>query len=137
MKVRGLDGREYSLDLRGKVPLDNDDRPRSALHLRARALLTQLFPVDVRAEEVQIPGEWLFLDFFLPARKLAVEVQGRQHGCEIGFFHPTRLAFFESRARDNRKADWCELNGFRLVLLEHDGTDRDWAERLVGADAGP
>lgn len=133
MKVFDLEGRPHSLDLRGKVPLGTDSRPRSSLHLRARALLTRLFPLDLRAEEVELPGLGLYADFLLPAQKMVVEVQGSQHSAYNAFFHPTRLDFIEALGRDRNKAAWCEINGFRLVLLQHNADDVEWARLLVGA----
>jgi hypothetical protein len=128
MKVVGLDGRPYNLNLVGYGPKDNPSAP----HLRAREVLKALFPLDPRLEEVPLPGTGrLTLDFFLPTRKLAVEVQGEQHGTFVPFFHRTMPGFWASRRRDSRKEEFCERNGFRLVQL-HDGTDEQWTALILG-----
>lgn len=132
MKVKGLDGRVFSWDLRNHVPLGGDDRPRSGPHLRARALLQSLFPLDVRAEEVPIPGLRCFLDFVIPSRMLAVEVDGEQHRAMNGFFHDDETDFLRARRRDGRKQEWLELNGFRLVRLPDDQADAEWRAALLG-----
>jgi hypothetical protein len=135
MKVLGLDGRTHNLDLTGRVPLESE-RGGSAPHARCRALLERLFPADRRLEEVALPGSGnLRLDFFLPTRRLAIEVHGRQHYEFVPHFHKTRLGFLQHRKRDTLKVDWCALNRLTHVELPHDGTDDEWAARIRAADA--
>ncbi len=124
------EGRDYSLSFAGKVPTGGDETHRSGPHLRARALLARLFPMDVRAEEVELPGTGLTADFVLPQRRLVVEIDGRQHREFVPFFHGTYLEFLASRGRDRRKAGWCESNDFRLVRLSDEDDDDAW-ERLL------
>jgi hypothetical protein len=133
MKVKGLDGKEYKLSLTGKVVV-NDNRARSAGHLIARKLLNELFPFDPPYEEVTIPGcgAPLYLDFLLPARRLAVEVQGSQHRKPSKFFQGGQAGFLKQQARDKKKIEWCELNGLILVELNDDRTD-GWRELLNNA----
>jgi very-short-patch-repair endonuclease len=131
VRVVGIDGRSYTWDLRGRMPTADDDRSRSNLHLRARALLSQLFPLDIRAEEVPIPGtQGLTADFVLPSRLLIVEVQGQQHYKHITHFHEFPVDYWAARARDQRKVEWCELNGWRCICLPHFCTDHEWVGLL-------
>jgi hypothetical protein len=133
MKVIGLDGRTHVWSLAGHSPKESDTEGRSSGHLRARALLARLYPVDRRLEELTLPGaDGLRLDFYLPGRRLAVEVQGRQHDEYVGYFHKHRLGFVQSQGRDVRKSRWCELNGIRLVELPDGESDDEWADRLLG-----
>jgi very-short-patch-repair endonuclease len=125
VKVIGLDGREYRLQLEGQ-PLSSEERPRSSLHLRARALLAALFPLEVRLEEVGVPSTRMSLDFFLPSRSLIIEVQGEQHTKLNGHFHRDVTDFLSQLKRDSQKRRWADLNGFALVELSHDGTDDEW-----------
>lgn len=132
MKVKGLDGRTYTLSCAGKQPDLDDERTRSAPHLRCRALLARLYPLEVRAEEVELPGTGLFVDFILPFRRLVVEVDGIQHREFTPFFHPTPLNFLGSNLRDRKKEEWCDLNNFRLARLPDDLDDDEWVRILCG-----
>jgi len=55
------------------------------------------------------------LDFFLPQRMMAVEVQGVQHFQMNPFFHKSESDFKEQKERDNQKRFFCELNDIDLV----------------------
>jgi hypothetical protein len=126
MKVKGLDGRIYTWHL-----VSSPKEAASAGHIRARELLCKLFPLDPRLEEVRLPGTGsLTADFYLPARKLLIEVQGVQHERYVSHFHKHVLGFWRSRNRDGRKRAWAELNGLSLVELPYDGTDGEWAELI-------
>jgi len=67
-------------------------------------------------EEFPLPNERLYLDFFMPHHKLALEYQGKQHDEFVKLFHGDNKGFEHARARDVRKRDWCELN--EIVLVE-------------------
>jgi len=133
MKVKSLDGREHTLDLTEKFVYQDDRRPRSDLHVRCRALLQSVFPSWRVYEEVNIPGEQLFIDFFIPRRKIAIEVQGEQHFKFVPHFHANRMEFMHSQARDRRKARWCSENGIALVCLPFNETDDEWRARINDA----
>jgi hypothetical protein len=136
VKVRGLDGKEYRLSLAGKVASAADRRPRSQNHLLARDLLKKLYPFDPPHEEVELPGcgARLVMDFLLPQRKLAVEVQGRQHREFVPHFHGSPKKFLEQRSRDRLKGEWCDANGFVLVEL-NDDDHGDWGRAIANAFA--
>lgn len=133
MRVVGLDGKTYRLDLRGKTPLLSEQGGSSG-HQRCRALLARLFPLERRLEEVFLPGTGgLRADFFLPSPRLVIEVMGRQHRDFVSFFHETRLDFLRTRQRDRRKEEFCVLNELRYVDLSDDEPDEQWVERILGA----
>jgi hypothetical protein len=139
VRVKGLDGRTYNLALAGRVARPGDAGRRSNNHLVARGLLLAVFPFDPPYEEVLVPGcgPPLYLDFLLPQRRLAVEVQGRQHREYVAYFHGTPARFAAQRGRDRLKAEWCALNGLTLVHLHDDSLD-EWEHRLRNAFApGP
>lgn len=120
-------GREYSWNI-----IDTPRENCSRLHKKVRELLRQVFPFDVKCEEVTLPGIRLFADFVLPSRKLIVEVQGEQHYRFNPHFHGHKLNFWKSGDRDRTKSDWCEVNGFRLVALKYDEEEL-WANQLKNA----
>lgn len=132
MRVWGLDGREHAWALAGREVVGSaETRPRSAGHLRARALLQELYPFEAALEEVPVPGARppLYLDFVLPRRRLVVEVQGEQHRRFVRLFHGTPRGFLDQRKRDQRKVEFCERNGLALVRLDDDAP-AGWAARL-------
>lgn len=131
-KVKDTKGRWHPWNLSHCKVSRMDTRPRSELHLRARKLIKHIFPIEQSLEEVPLPGETLFLDFYLPMRKLAIEVHGEQHYKYIPHFHGHPTGFIESRKRDSRKAEWCSLNGITLVTLKFSETDDEWRESISG-----
>ena len=77
--------------------------------------LKEEYPYDFIFEEIQIPGDGLILDFFIPSMKLVVECHGKQHTEHIKHFHKTKRDFHNQQDRDSKMREWCKLNGFRLV----------------------
>lgn len=133
MKVTGIDGREYNWVLRGHSVRPGDERPRSKYHRRARALLGRLFPLDSVLEEVFLPGlpQAAYCDFYLPLRRLMVEVQGEQHAEFVEHFHGDRLGFLRACGRDGDKRAWCGINGVTLAELPCGEDDDGWARRIL------
>ena len=127
MRVRGIDGREYDWRPRG-----GGGEEKSSFHELAGRLLKSVFPVDRVLEEVFLPGagQPLYLDFYLPLRKLGVEVHGQQHYGFVPYFHGDERSFLRSNVRDQLKAEWCELNRIRLVVLPYYEGPDEWEERL-------
>lgn len=137
MKIIGLDGKEHKITFCGKTSANKNDESRSKLHLKARELIEKTFPFDNIHEEVTLPGSkkgasgsLLYADFFLPSRKLIVEVNGRQHDEYIKFFHKNKLEFYKAQARDRNKKEWCELNNITIVYLNHNESEEEWAAKI-------
>lgn len=137
MKVVGINGKEYSWNLTGYDVFNDDKRKRSKFHIRARNLLKELFNSYRILEEVKLPGSTelhrksvLYLDFYIPSIKLAIEVHGQQHYEFCGFFHRSKAEFLKGKARDEDKITWCELNDIRLVTLKYTESDDEWRERI-------
>jgi hypothetical protein len=132
MKVTGLDNRTYTLDLRVKeISREN----KSKYHLLARQVISEVFPLIRTVEEVHIPGcgNSVYIDFFLPIMKIAVEVQGEQHYKFISHFHRNKLSFAKARTRDKQKKEWCELNDIVLIEFVFNEPYDIWKEKLANA----
>lgn len=135
MKVKGLDGREYSWSLSGYQHTPNQIRPRSELHLEARKILKEIYVSFPLLEEVYIPGpEKMYLDFFIPALMIAYEVQGRQHFEFVAHFHGDKMTFAKAKKKDRLKRDWLEINGIQLVELNYNEVEA-WRGKILGVDA--
>lgn len=133
MKVVDFDGKEYNWPPGGHIPRHNDSRPRSELHLRVRTLLHKMYPTQPILEEVPLPGIGLYVDFYLPLRKVVVECHGEQHYKFTPFFHTNRRAFVASQNRDQRKIDWCRLNNISLAILPYSEDDNEFRKRIEDA----
>lgn len=137
MNVLGINGRSYVWNLSKYDVFYDDKRKRSKYHLRARSLLKELFNSYRILEEVKLPGSTLphrksvlYLDFYIPSIKLAIEVHGEQHYEFNAFFHKSRADFLKSLARDDDKISWCELNDIRLVVLKYSESEDEWRKRI-------
>ena len=139
MKIKGLNGREYNLNLSKYYVKANDKRKRSKHHVRARKLIREVYHSYRILEEVKLPGSTsankksvLYLDFFIPNIRKAFEVHGRQHYEHIPFFHKTKADFILAKARDEDKIEWCELNNIELIELKYSGSDDEWRKSIKG-----
>lgn len=119
MKFFDTSGREHKIDLRpSKYPRKEIGEGRGKFQSEVGEILSEIYPLHHIFEEFSCPGERLFLDFFLPTKKLAIEVQGTQHEKFNAFFHEDKNAFARQQANDKRKERWCELNGIQLVKIK-------------------
>jgi hypothetical protein len=135
MQIKDLDGIVHKWQLTGNMAHGKITN-KSSLHLKARELITNAFPTLQILEEIPIPlrkNETLYLDFYLPLKKLCVEVHGEQHYKFVGFYHNNMLAFLKSQKRDRDKEEWCEINSIEYVVLPHFEDVTQWSERLINA----
>lgn len=130
MKVKDLSGRTHSWNLVGYTPDKNATTKKSEPHINTRNLLLQEYPTDPILEEVPLPGEQLFFDFYLPRRKTAIEVHGEQHFKFVRFFHGDIAGFLRYKANDTRKSEWCSLNGIKLIILKDSETIDEWRNTI-------
>jgi hypothetical protein len=134
MKVVDFSGYEHPWPPKSCEVDFNDVRPRSELHTRCRTLLRAMYPTQPILEEVPIPAEQLFCDFYLPMRRVVVECHGEQHYKYVPHFHGDRVGFLKSKTRDKKKAEWCALNNIRLISLPYNETDGQWKQRIIDAE---
>lgn len=139
MKVKGINGKEYVWNLTSYDVFNDDSRKRSKYHIRARKLLKEIFNSYRILEEVKLPGSTslhrksvLYLDFYIPTISLAIEVHGQQHYEYSAFFHKSKADFLKSKARDEDKIEWCELNDITLITLKYSESDDEWRKRING-----
>ena len=134
MKIIGLDQQEYSW-----IPSNNivDTEKRSGLHNKAKELLKERYPNDRILEVLVLPGtktatrkSTLKADFFIPVRKLIIEVHGEQHTEFNNFFFKSKMDFYKAQARDRDKKQWCEINNFELIELFHNESIEEWRSKI-------
>lgn len=133
MKIIGLDGKTYSW-----IPSNYTiDTKRSSLHEKALVLLKERFPLNNILEELVLPGTktsfrntTLKADFFIPVKKLIVEVHGEQHFKYNSFFYSDKREFLKAQARDRDKKEWCELNNFTMIELLYSESTEEWKNKI-------
>jgi len=109
----GTDGKKVKIRFK-----NNENCNPSNLHIEARKLLKQLFPLNVLIEEFLIPGERkLYIDFFLPERSLVIEVHGEQHYKFNPHFYKSKYEFTKAKFRDELKKDFCNTNNLLFIEL--------------------
>jgi very-short-patch-repair endonuclease len=69
-------------------------------------------------------------DFFIPVRKLIIEVHGEQHTEFNNFFFKSKMDFYKAQARDRDKKQWCEINNFELIELFHNESIEEWRSKI-------
>lgn len=137
MKVLGINGKEYVWNLTGYDIFGDDSRKRSKYHIKARAILKEIFHSYRILEEVKLPGSTLlhkksvlYLDFYIPSIKLGIEVHGQQHYEFSPFFHKSKADFALAKARDEDKIEWCKLNAITLITLKYSESEDEWRQRI-------
>jgi len=77
--------------------------------------VTKQFPIKVR-------GRTLYVDRVLQSRKVAIEVDGRQHSEFVEHFHKDAEGFKDSKERDRLKDGMLKFLGYAVVRFKHDET---------------
>jgi hypothetical protein len=135
MLVKDLDGNVHKWILKGNIAKGKLHN-KSSLHLQARQLLVSTYPTLQILEEVTIPlrkSESLYLDFYLPLKKICFETHGEQHYKFIPFYHGNILNFIKSQKRDRDKEQWCANNNITYVSLPYNETQEQWLEKIKNA----
>lgn len=127
MIVRDLNGNEFKW-----TPKSNPRSAPSLLHAKARDLIKELYPFDLLYEEVFVPKLKLYLDLYIPSRKIALEVHGQQHYKMNDHFHKNKMDFYKGRSNDSKKKEWCEINGIKFVELPFNGDLNEWRTAIQG-----
>ncbi len=120
MKVFDLNGREHHWKTSGCLKKPNN---KSKLHLHARDILENIYPNLIILEEVPIKiyaDKTLFLDFYIPLYKKAIEVHGQQHFEFNSMFHTSKFEFKRQQLNDMLKEEWCVKNNIQHIILPWD-----------------
>ncbi len=132
MVIQLLDG--TSINWKPHLQKHSSAEKRSSYHLVARQLLKDIYPTMQFLEEINIPIQPklnLYLDFYLPLLRLAVEVQGQQHYKFSPHFHETNRDFIHQKMLDKKKISWCELNDIKLIELPYNEDIEQWKNRII------
>lgn len=72
---------------------------------------------DVVVAQLPVAGSKRSIDFFNVSRRIAIEVQGRQHNKYVPFLSGSRNGYLAQIKRDLMKQDWCDINDIKLVEI--------------------
>ena len=78
--------------------------------------------IQLNGKKVTIKSNYSIQDLLkkykLTNKKVAIEVQGKQHVKHVPFFHgKNKYNFVNQLRRDQDKATFCEINGITLVEI--------------------
>ena len=119
MKIYNINGDLISVDVRqSSYPLKLISN--SQIQQKAKEILLQKYRNDVIIENFIIPESKLSVDFFLPKRKLVIEIDGEQHNSFNSFFHKSihNKGLTSQLNRDDMKENWAKMNGFRFLRFD-------------------
>lgn len=122
MKVKSVNDptKIITWDLReSSWPMKSSYTCRSKIQHEIGKVIKGRYPLDPVLEDITIPDTRLSLDFYIPHRKIAVEVQGEQHDEMNPFFHKSNAEFEDQKQRDEAKKFFCELNNIRLIEIRN------------------
>ena len=135
MLIKDLDGLNHNWLLTGNMAKGKITH-KSSYHLATRRLIAINYPTLQILEEVPIPlrkNETLYLDFYLPLKKICFEVHGEQHYKFIPFYHTNVLNFLKAQKRDKEKQEWCDINGIRYIELSYLESEEEWSNKIKNA----
>lgn len=129
MNIKTLDGFTKKWNL-NSIESEN----KSGLHTQAASLLKETFPTIHFLEEVQIEvksNKHLYLDFYIPLFKVAIETDGQQHSKYSNFLSKNPLNFIKQKINDRLKEEWCKLNNIQLIRLDYSEDMDEWKNKLT------
>jgi len=106
---------------------------KSSYHNQAKELIKLTYPTLQVLEEVTIHprrGETLYLDFYLPLKKMCIEVHGEQHYKFVSHYYSSKLDFVRAKKRDKDKEEWCSINGIKYIELSHFESIEEWKTKI-------
>jgi hypothetical protein len=131
MIVYDLDGNSSKWSILGNTK--NNRKNQSSLHKTACSLLCELYPTLTILQEVPVivrKNQTLYLDFYIPLLKTAVEVHGEQHYKFVAYYHTSAMGFIKHKKRDADKKEWCGINNIEHIELPYNENVEQWKIRI-------
>jgi len=123
MRFKTLTGADRAVKKAKNYLIDWDGKSRSKIQYSAKQFLKKYWSNHIVFEEFPVAGTRLSLDFYNANKKVAIEVQGRQHTKYVPFFHgKNKINYINQLRRDQDKLKFCELNDIQLVEI-YDGDE--------------
>ena len=93
---------------------------KSKIQFKVKEFLKPYWKNHIVYEEFPVYGTRMKVDIVNATKKIAIEVQGRQHKEFNKFFHKTRANYLASIKRDQQKREWLEKNNFKVIEVEEE-----------------
>lgn len=123
MRFKTLTGADRTVKKAKNYLIDWGGKSRSKIQYSAKQFLKKYWSNHIVFEEFPVAGTRLSLDFYNANKKIAVEVQGKQHTKYVPFFHgKNKINYINQLKRDQDKLKFCELNDIQLVEI-YDGDE--------------
>ena len=103
-----------------KYLINWNKKSRSQIQFKVKQFLKPYWENQIVYEEFPVYGSEMKVDILNATKKIAIEVQGKQHTEFNKFFHKTRGNYLESIKRDYQKREWLKQNKFKLVEIEEE-----------------
>jgi hypothetical protein len=117
MRLLNINGSLVNKNVR-KYLVDWESKSRSKLQFKFKQFLFPYWKNHIVYEEFPVYGSMLKVDILNATKKIAVEIQGKQHESFNEFFHGhSRFKYLQSIKRDVKKERWLELNEFKFLEL--------------------
>lgn len=97
--------------------IDWEKHSRSKFQTNVKNFLKKYWFQNVVFEEMPIVGTRMSLDLYNANKRIAIEVQGRQHQSFVKHFHGNLLNFKYQLDRDQKKESFCSRNDITLVTI--------------------
>ena len=110
MRLYNINGRLVSKNV-VKYRIDWEKSCRSKIQFEVKNFFKDYWENHICYEEFPVFGTRLKVDLINFTRKIAVEVQGDQHG-------GSRDKYLASIKRDMKKINWLEMNEFKVLEIE-------------------
>ena len=118
MKFKTINGKESFIKNARNYAINWDKKSKSKIQFNVKQFLRLYWSGDVVFEELRVAGTRLSLDFYNANKKIAVEVQGKQHTQFNKFFHNNNRAnWLDQLKRDDLKLRFCLTNKIKLVEI--------------------
>lgn len=120
MRLYNIYGKLQSKNV-SKYLIDWDKKSRSKVQFETKQFLKSFWKNQVVYEEFPVFGSRMTVDILNATKKIAIEVQGKQHIEFNKFFHGnSREKYLQSIKRDLKKAEWLESNDYTLIEINED-----------------
>jgi hypothetical protein len=117
LRLKNINGREVNKNVTSYL-IDWDKKSRSKLQFSVKEFLKPHWCHQICFEEFPVYGTLQKVDFLNATKKVAIEVNGRQHSEYVPHFHKNKANFLKSIKRDWIKTEWLESNDYELIEIE-------------------
>lgn len=132
MIMYDINGEETKVDVSASKYPEKKHNVNSREYLVGQ-MVRDLYPFDNVLDQFKIPGSRMTVDFFLPKRFIAIEVQGQQHQENVPLFHGSKrdTKFQKQTSRDISKSSWCYMNDISLIEIFPKDTEKEINDKLI------